>query len=86
MIDEYAGGFNSMSNDLQERSYDIVDGDEEDDEDEMGDGGAEDEQGYLDVEEYVNEESDEEGIRDGDGGQIGDPDEGTGASSSDLSD
>ncbi|KAH9742702.1 homeobox-ddt domain-containing protein rlt2 [Citrus sinensis] len=86
MIDEYAGGFNSMSNDLQERSYDIVDGDEEDDEDEMGDGGAEDEQGYLDVEEYVNEEPDEEGISDGDGGQIGDPDEGTGASSSDLSD
>lgn len=86
MIDEYAGGFNSRSNDLQEGSDDIVDGDEEDDEDEMGDGGAEDEQGYLDVEEYVNEESDEEGIRDGDGGQIGDPDEGTGASSSDLSD
>ncbi|KAK9221575.1 hypothetical protein WN944_010002 [Citrus x changshan-huyou] len=52
MIDEYAGGFNSRSNDLQEGSDDIVDGDEEDDEDEMGDGGAEDEQGYLDVEEY----------------------------------
>ncbi|KAH9791168.1 homeobox-ddt domain-containing protein rlt2 [Citrus sinensis] len=69
-----------------EGSDDIVDGDEEDDEDEMGDGGAEDEQGYLDVEEYVNEESDGEGIMDGDGGQIGDPDEGTGGSSSDLSD
>lgn len=84
MIDEYAGGFNGRSNDLQEASDDIAVGDE-DNEDEMGDDGAEDEQGYLVVGEYVNEESDEEGIRDGDGGRIGDPDEGTRVSSSDFS-
>uniref|UniRef100_A0A6N2MME7 Homeobox domain-containing protein n=1 Tax=Salix viminalis TaxID=40686 RepID=A0A6N2MME7_SALVM len=80
--DDYAGGFNGKSDDLLEGSdYNIDSNEEEDDDDVMNE--AEDELGNLDVEEYINRDSDEDGIRDG--GQNGDQ-HGTESSSSDFSD
>ncbi|KAK1566908.1 hypothetical protein Q3G72_005921 [Acer saccharum] len=77
MVGEYSGGFSGMGNDLQEASDDNVEGDEEDEDDDE----EVDEQGDLNVEGYINEESDEERERNGN------PDDGSiGSTSTDFSD
>ncbi|EEF44370.1 homeobox-DDT domain protein RLT2 isoform X2 [Ricinus communis] len=86
-VDDYTGGFNGKSDDLLEGSdYNMDPNEEEDDEDDDEADLDEDDQGDLDVEGYINGDSNDDGIRDGDGEQNGDPDEGTGSSSSDFSD
>ncbi|XP_031255307.1 homeobox-DDT domain protein RLT2 isoform X3 [Pistacia vera] len=77
MLDTYGGSFDGRLNDQQEGSDYNLDGNEEDEDDEEGD---------LDVEEYLNEESDEEGMRVGDEERNVDPEQGTGSTSTDFSD
>lgn len=75
MLETYGCSFDGRPNDLQEVSDDNVNGNEE---------GEDDEEGDLDVEEYI-KESDEEGMRLADEDGNVDPEQGTGSTSTDFS-
>ncbi|GLT71766.1 hypothetical protein SLA2020_437620 [Shorea laevis] len=98
VMDDYAPPYNGRSDDLLQGTYYNVDVEEEeeeededeDDDDEDGDGDnnegdAEDVQGDVDMEEYINGDSEEEGNGYGDGEQNVDQDEAAGYTSSDYS-
>ncbi|XP_017971057.1 PREDICTED: homeobox-DDT domain protein RLT2 isoform X2 [Theobroma cacao] len=73
--EDYAGGFNGKADDVMEGSEYNIDGDEgdEDDDGEERDDIAEGEQGNFIVGGYINENSDEEEIRNGDDPEDSDP-------------
>ncbi|XWS68694.1 hypothetical protein CRYUN_Cryun04dG0113200 [Craigia yunnanensis] len=70
-VDDYTGGFNGQGDDGEGSGYNIDGGEDDDSED--GDDITGEEQGNFNVGGYINENSDEEGIRDADDLEDSDP-------------